>query len=128
MAVDASTVDDLRQHWEEGWNHSNVDVIMAPFAPDVVFSSPFISRLTGDPTATQIRGFEAVRKYCAESFVRATSGITYTVDAAYAGTDSVVLQYTVHHPIFGDRRGVDTMRLGANGKVVQWSCHYDFEP
>ena len=62
-----------------------------------------------------------------KSFVRATPGIRYTLDASYAGTDSVVLVYTVHHPDGTDRPGADTMRLDANGQVVEWRCHYPFD-
>lgn len=125
--VDASTVETLRQHWEDGWNREDVDTIVAPFAADIVFSSPFVSRITGDSSLSTIRGLPAVRQYVADSFVRATRGIRYTADASYAGTDTVVLRYTVHHPTGGDRSGVDTMRLGADGKVVEWRCQYAFE-
>lgn len=125
--VDAATVEALRRHWEDGWNHEDVDMIVAPFDSDILFSSPFVPRVGGDPSRSTIRGLDAVRKYVADSFVRATRGIRYTADASYAGTDTVVLRYTVHHPTLGDRSGVDTMRLGANGKVVEWRCHYSFE-
>jgi hypothetical protein len=120
-------VEELSRHWEDGWNGEDVDLITAPFAPGVVFSSPFVSRLSnGHPDAT-IVGFDAVRRYVAESFTRATPGIRYTLDAAYAGTDGVVLLYTVHHPTHGDRSGADTMRLDTDGRVVEWRCHYPFE-
>jgi hypothetical protein len=126
--VSAERVAALRRHWLDGWNGEDVDTIVAPFHRDIVFSSPFVSRITGDPKRTSIRGLDAVRQYCADSFVRATRGIRYSVDFAYAGTVSVVLQYTVHHPALGDLRGVDTMRLDPEGKVIEWHCHYDFEP
>ena len=125
--VDASLVERLVQHWEDGWNREDVDTIVAPFASDVVFSSPFVSRITGDPSLSTIRGLPAVRQYVADSFVRATRGIRYTAEASYAGTDTVVLHYTVHHPKSGDRSGADTMRLDADGKVVEWRCQYRFD-
>jgi uncharacterized protein len=125
--VDAATVAALGRHWEDGCNGEDVETIVAPFAPDIVFSSPFIPRITGDPSLSTIRGLSAVRQYIADSFVRATHGIRYTLDASYAGTDTVVLCYTVHHPTGGERRGVDTMRLGADCKVVEWRCQYAFE-
>lgn len=126
-AVDAAMVEALGRHWEDGWNSGDVEVIMAPFAGDVVFSSPFVSKLTGDPSTTTIRGRDAVRRYVADSFVRASPGIRYTLDASYAGTDSVVLVYTVHRPDGTDKTGADTMRLDADGRVVEWRCHYPFE-
>jgi hypothetical protein len=125
-AVDDATVEAMRRHWEEGWNGEDVDTIVAPFAADITFRSPFVPRITGDPAVTQIVGFDAVRQYVADSFVRATPGIRYSVDGTYAGTDTVVLRYTVHHPTGGDKPGLDTMRLDAEGKVVEWRCHYPF--
>lgn len=125
--VDAKTVEALARQWEHGWNAEDVDTIVAPLAPDVLFSSPFVSRLAGGPSMSTIRGFDAVRQYVADSFVRATRGIRYTLDASYAGTDTVVLCYTVRHPKVGERSGIDTMRLGADGKVVEWRCQYPFE-
>lgn len=125
--VDAEIVEALERHWEDGWNGEDTETIVGPFAPDIVFSSPFVSRLTGDSSVAEIRGFDAVRQYVADSFVRATPGIRYTLDASYAGTDSVVLVYTVHHPDGTDRPGADTMRLDANGQVVEWRCHYPFD-
>jgi hypothetical protein len=126
-AVDPSVVERLERHWEDGWNGEDVDLIVAPFAPDVVFSSPFVSRLSDDHADATIVGFDAVRGYVVESFTRATPGIRYTLDGSFAGTDSVVLLYTVHHPTLGDRAGADTMRLDDDGRVVEWRCHYPFE-
>lgn len=131
--VERSRVAELCRHWEDGWNAEDVACIVAPFDADVVFSSPFVSssafvaRSADDPARATISGLEAVRKYVADSLQRATPGIRYTLEAAYAGADAVVLAYTVHHPTRGDRRGVDSMRLGPDGKVREWRCHYLFE-
>ena len=122
-AVDAATVDALRWHWDRGWNLGDVDTIMAPFAARVVFSSPFVSRLNGDPSRSTIEGYDALRSYVAAALER-SPGIRYTVDATYVGTDSVVLVYTVHRPDGTEKAGADSMRVGRDGKVVEWRCHY----
>lgn len=124
--VGAEAVDAMRRHWEDGWNGEDPDLICAPFADDIVFSSPFVPRIVGDPDVWEIRGLPAVRRYVADSFVRATRGIRYRCDEAHAGTECVVLNYTVLHPQ-GERLGVDVMRLDDAGKVVEWRCHYPFE-
>lgn len=121
--VDDALVADLGRHWEQGWNGEDVDTIMAPYAPDVVFSSPFVERLTGDPERTTITGYDAVREYVAAS-LRRVPGIRYTLDATYAGTDGVVLLYTVHLPNGTDKTGADVMRLNDKGQIVDWRCHY----
>lgn len=121
--LDGATVDMLIRHWRDGWNDANLDTIMAPFARDVVFSSPGISMLTGDPTKTTIRGYDALRNYI-ESALRRTSGITYTLHANYVGTDSIVLVYTCDLPGGTQRWGADMMRVAGNRTVVEWRCHY----
>jgi hypothetical protein len=78
--LDEATAEDLRRHWDEGWNAGDLGTIMAPFAPGVVFS--------------------------------------------YAGTDTLVLVYSCLAPDGTVRRGADSMRVGADGKVVEWRCHY----
>ena len=123
--IDQSAADELRQQWDQGWNECDVDTIMAPFAADVVFRSPFVGRMTDDPGAAAIEGYDALRAYVAGALERAP-GIRYTVDALYAGTDAIVLVYTVHRPDGTDQAGADSMRLDADGKVVEWQCHYSF--
>ncbi len=116
---------ELARCWHEGWNRGDVDTIMAPFAPDVVFSSPFVPRFSGDPEKTTIEGAEALRAYVAAA-LRRSPGIRYTLDATYAGTDGIVLVYVCHYPDPGrpDKRGADSMRVDASGRVVEWRCHY----
>lgn len=132
QALSADIVERLSRHWEDGWNREDVATIVAPFHEQVRFSSPFVGRFgDGDgqpPIASHcVQGLDAVRKYVADSFARATRGIKYTLDAAYAGTNTVALAYTVHHPRLGDKHGLDTMLVDEQGKVVEWRCHYPFE-
>ena len=124
--LDDATVQDLRRHWDEGWNAGDPATIMAPFAADVVFSSPFVPRLTGDPAKTTIGGHDALRAYV-EAALRRTPGIRYTLDATYAGTDAVVLAYTCHLPDGTVKHGADSMRVNAAGQVTEWRCHYSRE-
>ena len=114
---------ELGLEWLEGWNTADVDLVMKPFAPDVVFTSPFVSRLTGDPTRTAIEGREALRAYVAEALAR-TSDIRYTLEATYVGTDSVVLRYSCSRPGGPVKTGADSMRVDHAGQVVEWRCHY----
>lgn len=126
--IDPTTVDDqvaatLRHHWEDGWNRGDVATIMAPFATDVEFSSPFVAKLTGDAARRAIVGYDALRDYVADSLRRAP-GIAYTVEAVHTGADSLVLVYTVHRPGGAAKHGADFMRLDADGKIAEWRCHY----
>ncbi|HEY8527665.1 MAG TPA: nuclear transport factor 2 family protein [Acidimicrobiales bacterium] len=121
--IDEALAGELARHWDEGWNGYDLETIMAPFAEDVVFSSPFVARATGDRAKTTIEGREALRAYIAGALERAP-GIRYTLDATYAGTESVVLVYTCHLPDGTDKPGADSMRVDDAGQVVEWRCHY----
>lgn len=121
--LDDATVETLARRWEDGWNRGDLETIMAPFAPDVVFSSPGISMMTGDPAKTTIDGADALRAYVDAALLR-TRGIRYTLQAKYAGVDSVVLVYTCGLPDGAQTPGADLMRVGSDGRVVEWRCHY----
>jgi hypothetical protein len=121
--LDDAIVQDLQRHWDEGWNTGDLATIMASFADDVVFSSPFVPTLTGDPAKTTIDGYDPLSSYV-DYALRHAPGIRYTLDATYAGTDTIVLVYTCRSPNGTVRRGADSMRVSAAGKVVEWRCHY----
>jgi ketosteroid isomerase-like protein len=120
-------VSSLARHWEEGWNGGDVDVIMAPFADDVVFTSPGVAKVTGDPARASVLGATALREYVTDALRRA-GDVRYTLHQALAGADTVVLVYTCHLPGGDDRPGADRMRVDAHGKVVEWECHYATDP
>jgi ketosteroid isomerase-like protein len=121
--LDDTTTQVLVRHWQEGWNAGDIDTIMAPFARDVVFSSPGISMLTGDPAKTTVEGYDALRAYI-EGALSRSRGLRYRLDTAYVGTDSIVLVYDCGLPDGDAKRGADLMRVGQDGKVVEWRCHY----
>jgi SnoaL-like domain len=123
MTIDDTTVEMLQRHWEDGWNRADLDLIMAPFAPDIVFSSPGIAMMTRDPSQTTIEGHAALRAYIA-SALRRTSGVRYALRATYVGTESIVLVYGCGIPDGPEKAGADLMRVNDNGKVVEWRCHY----
>ena len=121
--LDDATVHMLARHWEDGWNRGDLETIMAPFAPDVVFSSPGVSMMTGDPARTTIEGADALREYI-DGALRRTRGISYTLQATYAGTESVVLVYACGFPDGAQKPGADLMRVDRDSMVVEWRCHY----
>jgi hypothetical protein len=120
-------VAEIARHWDEGWNGADVDVIMAPFGDDIVFSSPFIPRLTGDSAQRTVDGSPALRRYVVDALARA-GDVRYTLHQALAGSDTVVLVYTCHLPDGSDRPGADLLRVDQDGKVVEWRCHYATDP
>ncbi len=123
--IDQATANMLARYWLDGNNAYDLEMIMEPFARNVVFSSPFVSRLTGDPEKTTITGYDALRKYIAESLPR-VPGIHYVLDANFVGTDSIIIVYTCHLPGGKIVHGADSMRVDSTKKIVEWRCHYTF--
>ena len=121
--LDDATVQMLQRHWEDGWNRGDVDMIVRPFATEVVFSSPGIAMLTGDPAKKAIEGKDAVRAYV-EDALRHTSQVRYSLQATYVGTDSIVIVYTCGLPDGDQKVGSDSMRVDDDRKIVEWRCHY----
>ncbi|MQY28391.1 nuclear transport factor 2 family protein [Nocardia aurantia] len=125
--LDEQTVQKLLWHWDEGWNSGDLDTIMSPFATDVLFSSPFVPKLLGDPARLTLEGAGPLRDYVRYALEHAP-GIRYTVDGSYSGTDTLVIVYTCHNPDGSTRNGSDFMRVGPDGTVAEWRCHYFREP
>ena len=121
--LDEATVRMLERHWEDGWNRRDLDMIMEPFAPDVLFSSPGISIVTRDPAKSTIEGHDALRAYI-ENALRFAAEVRYSLSATYTGTDSIVIVYACTTPDGQQLAGSDLMRVDDTGKVVEWRCHY----
>jgi hypothetical protein len=79
--------------------------------------------VSGDPAKTSIEGADALRDYVARALER-TPGIRYTIEGTYVGADAVVLVYTCYLPNGSIKKGSDIIRVDAEGKIVEWRCHY----
>lgn len=86
--LDDELVQMLARHWEDGWNHGDLETIMAPFATDVVFSSPGISMMTGDPAKTTIEGAAGLREYLDAALRRSGTSATRCTSRTPAPTAS----------------------------------------
>jgi hypothetical protein len=117
----------IARSWDEGWNERDVERIMEPFADGVLFTSPGVAKITGDPALASIEGAGPLREYVVDALERA-GDVRYTLHQALAGTDSVVLVYTCHLPGGNDRPGADLLKVDADGKVAEWRCHYATDP
>ena len=125
--LDEASVTSLQRHWEDGWNRCDLEMVMEPMSENVSFSSPFVATLTGNPARTTIAGYEALRSYISDS-LRRSAGITYTLENTYVGTDSVILAYRFRLPDGTEKKGSDIMRLDGTRKIIEWRCHYPFDP
>ena len=125
-----ATVRGLARCWHDGWNRGDLDTIMAPFAPDVVFSSPFVPRFTGDPAKTTIEGVRRPPR------LRGGGAAPVAGHPVHARRDlrrdrrhrARVPAATTPIPAGPTSAGADSMRVDPSGRVVEWRCHYDLAP
>jgi predicted ester cyclase len=116
-------VAELRRHWEDGFNQYDADLVMEPIDRDIVFSSPFVQRRTGDPAKVTVEGYDAFREYIEDSMVR-VPGIHYTIESAVVSPQTVVFLYSFMFADGHSASGVDCLRLTESGKIAEWRCHY----
>lgn len=116
-------VAELRRHWEDGFNQYDADLVMEPIDQDIVFSSPFVQRRTGDPAKVTVEGYDAFRDYIEDSMVR-VPGIRYTIESSVVSPQTVVFLYSFTFADGQSANGVDYLRLTDTGKIIEWRCHY----
>jgi predicted ester cyclase len=96
--------------WRETCNSRDLDCIMALYSEAVVFKSPRVRTVSGEPGGT-LHGRSAVRDYWQKIFEKRPD-LAFAVERVFAGVDSIALEYRV-----GDLRGIEFMTLDADGKV-----------
>jgi len=116
--VTAAEADAFAQEWIAAWNSHDLDAILAHYAEEVVFVSPFVIALLGVEDGV-VRGRAALREY----FVRgldAYPDLHFAFHEAFAGADSVAVRYTS----VGGRESVEVMELDGEGLVGRVTAHY----
>ena len=53
---------EFAEHWIRSWNDHDLKSIMSHYSEDVEYFSPFLTKLSGNPSGT-LRGKPAVRQY-----------------------------------------------------------------
>jgi ketosteroid isomerase-like protein len=108
----------LAEAWVDAWNRHDVDGILGHYAEDVEYVSPLAANFTPDASGV-IRGKDALRTYFVRT-LNAYRDLRFELDAAFAGVSSVAVAYSG----VGDRRAVEVMELGEDGRVRRVTVHY----
>ena len=116
--IDHDQADRFATEWIAAWNAHDLDAIVAHYAEDVTFVSPFVAALTGEQTAT-IEGRAGLREYFRLG-LEAYPDLHFDLFTALAGASSIAL----HYRSVGGRLAIETMELDADGFVVRAAAHY----
>lgn len=90
--------------WKQACNSHNLDRIAALYSEDVVFKSPRVRTISGEPSGT-LHGRDAVRDYW-RRLLEKRPGLSFAIERVFTGVDSIALEYRV-----GDTRGIEFMTL-----------------
>ena len=110
--------DRFATEWIAAWNAHDLDAIVAHYAEDVSFVSPFVAALTGEESA-RIEGRAALREYFRLG-LEAYPDLHFDLFTALAGASSIAL----HYRSVGGRLAIETMELDEDGLVVRVCAHY----
>jgi hypothetical protein len=101
--MDDSHALDLASAWIAAWNAHDLDAVLAHFHDDVVFHSPLIQQLMGEPSGT-VKGKAQLRAYWTEG-LRAVPDLHFELLTVLTGVDLIVIHYR-------DQRGRATVEVG----------------
>ncbi|MFD9691900.1 nuclear transport factor 2 family protein [Kitasatospora sp. NPDC059146] len=109
------------QDWAAAWNSHDLERILAHFTEDVVFASPRIVELIGDPSG-EVRGKEALRVYWRKG-LQHLPDLHFTVEDVRASVDTLVINYRNERgravaEVLTFRDGLVCHGLGAYGPEV----------
>jgi ketosteroid isomerase-like protein len=87
--VDIDDAQRFAARWEANWNSHDLDRVLADYAEDVVFRSPFAATVVGTDT---IVGKPALRAYWTAGLARLPD-LHFTVTGVQVCLDTVVINY-----------------------------------
>lgn len=108
----------ITREWLAGWNVHDLTLILAHYAKDIEFQSPFVTKLTGRPEGT-VQGKEALRDYFAQGLATYPT-LRFEFLRLYHGARSCVLEYRSVQGL----RAVETMEFDSLGKIRRSQVHY----
>jgi ketosteroid isomerase-like protein len=116
--IDRAFADELAAEWIAAWNSHDLDRILSHYRDDFSMSSPLIAQW-GFAASGTLHGKNAVRAYWRDGLDRHRD-LHFTLDAAFAGADSVALLYTNHL----GRRVIENLFLDDTRRVMRAAAHY----
>lgn len=112
---------DFARRYYEAWNARDLNAILALYADDVEFSSPYIAAL-GFSHDGVIHGKDLLRLYFEKALERAPQ-LTFTPEALLVGARGHTLIYRNHR----GERAAETHEMEPSGLVIRADATYTTE-
>lgn len=114
--LDPQRARELIDRWIAAWNRHDLQAVMAMIADDVVFESPFLVHMYGEPSG-RLRGKRALRGW----FERALANPDFRIDPplhVFTCVDSIVLVERVNGTL-----AANVFTLDAAGRIARSAVH-----
>ncbi len=116
--MDQHTADEFAAEWIAVWNAHDLDAILAHYADDVEFTSPFVRTIAGEASGT-LRGRAALRAYWSRALTGAPD-LRFELIRVLPGVSSVTLYYRSSRKLLA----AEVMELDNDGRVRRGLAHY----
>ncbi len=116
--MDEQEARQFASEWVRAWNAHDLEQILAHYAQDVQFTSPFIVKLLGEPSGTII-GKDDLRVYF-EKGLDTYPELRFELIDVLVGVDSVTLYYRSVKSMLA----AEVMLFDESGKVTRVTAHY----
>lgn len=111
----------IASEWINAWNARDLDRIVAHYSDDIVFSSPFVEKLLGEPSG-EIRGKATLRQYF-EKGLATYPDLRFRLRKVFGGARSVVLVYDSVNAL----TAAEYLDIGPDGRITRSAAHYTRE-
>lgn len=111
----------LAHRWIAAWNDHDLDRILAHYAREIVFSSPFVRQIGASASGT-IVGISALHAYFAAALVRYPT-LTFRLRGVFGGIDSLTLVYESVNGLLA----AETLILNSQHRVICVLAQYALE-
>ena len=102
--------------WIAAWNSHDLERILAHYAEDIVFDSPYAEKITGSP---RVVGKAALRAYWSRG-LSINTGLTFTLKGVYGGPSGVAIRY---HSSRTGHEAVEVLQFNDAG-LATWAAAY----
>lgn len=106
--------------WIAGWNAHDLEAILSHYGEDVVFTSAYSARFTGDPSG-RVVGKAALRDYWSRALA-SNPDLAFFLRGVYVGPEGVAIRY-LNSRTGGD--AVEVARFGDDGLVRESAAYYE---
>lgn len=119
MMLSLEEANRFAQEWISAWNGHDLERILDHYADQIVFCSPFVVKLTGNP-AGRLTGKDQLRGYFGRALAEYPD-LHFTLHTVLCGVESLTLYYTSVNGLLA----AETMLLDEGGRVTRVCAHYD---